>query len=31
MSLPPQLAHDVRREDRIITCSFCQRILYVEG
>jgi len=30
MSLPPQLSHDVRKENAIITCSFCQRILYVE-
>jgi predicted nucleic acid-binding Zn-ribbon protein len=30
MTLPPQLAHDIRKGASIITCSFCQRILYVE-
>jgi predicted nucleic acid-binding Zn-ribbon protein len=30
MTLPPQLSHDVRKGTSIITCSFCQRILYVE-
>jgi predicted nucleic acid-binding Zn-ribbon protein len=28
VTLPPQLIQDVRRNDRIITCSYCHRILY---
>jgi uncharacterized protein len=28
LSLPPQLVQEVRRNDRILTCSHCQRILY---
>jgi predicted nucleic acid-binding Zn-ribbon protein len=31
MTLPPQLFNDVRRGDSVITCSFCNRILYVES
>lgn len=28
MSIPPQLAAEVKRQDRVLTCSYCQRILY---
>jgi len=28
MALPPQVIHDTRKSDRIVTCSFCGRILY---
>lgn len=28
LTLPPQLIQEVRRGDRLITCSHCQRILY---
>jgi predicted nucleic acid-binding Zn-ribbon protein len=28
MSVPPQLAAEVKRQDRLLTCSSCQRILY---
>jgi predicted nucleic acid-binding Zn-ribbon protein len=28
LTLPPQLLQEVRRGDRVITCSHCQRILY---
>lgn len=28
MTLPPQLIQEVRRNDRIMTCSYCHRILY---
>jgi uncharacterized protein len=28
LTLPPQLVQEVRRQDRILTCSHCQRILY---
>jgi predicted nucleic acid-binding Zn-ribbon protein len=28
VTLPPQLIQEVRRGDRVITCSHCQRILY---
>jgi len=31
MNLPPQLFNDVRKGASIITCSFCNRILYVEN
>jgi len=31
MTLPPQLFNDVRKGNSIITCSFCNRILYVEN
>lgn len=31
MNLPPQLFNDVRKADSIITCSYCNRILYVES
>jgi predicted nucleic acid-binding Zn-ribbon protein len=31
MTLPPQLFNDVRKGTSIITCSFCNRILYVEN
>jgi predicted nucleic acid-binding Zn-ribbon protein len=31
MNLPPQLYNDVRKGESVITCSFCNRILYVEG
>jgi uncharacterized protein len=31
LSLPPQLVQEVRRKDRILTCSHCQRILYWSG
>ncbi|RMF89225.1 MAG: hypothetical protein D6736_08785 [Nitrospinota bacterium] len=28
LSLPPQLSHELRKYERLITCSHCQRILY---
>jgi predicted nucleic acid-binding Zn-ribbon protein len=28
VTLPPQLIQEVRRNDRVITCSYCHRILY---
>jgi len=28
LTLPPQLLQEVRRADRVLTCSHCQRILY---
>jgi predicted nucleic acid-binding Zn-ribbon protein len=28
LTLPPQLVQEVRRNDRVLTCSHCQRILY---
>ena len=28
LALPPQLIQEVRRNDRVLTCSHCQRILY---
>ncbi len=28
MTLPPQVIHDTRKADSIVTCSFCGRILY---
>ena len=28
LALPPQLMQEVRRNDRVLTCSHCQRILY---
>ncbi len=28
LSLPPQLSHEIRKYERIITCMHCQRILY---
>jgi predicted nucleic acid-binding Zn-ribbon protein len=31
LSLPPQLVQEVRRKDRILTCSHCQRILFWSG
>jgi predicted nucleic acid-binding Zn-ribbon protein len=31
LSLPPQLVQEVRRQDRILTCSHCQRILFWSG
>jgi uncharacterized protein len=31
LALPPQLMQEVRRHDRILTCSHCQRILYWSG
>jgi len=31
LSLPPQLVQEVRRQDRILTCSHCQRILVWSG
>ncbi|NOY53902.1 MAG: hypothetical protein GXP58_09830 [Deltaproteobacteria bacterium] len=31
MTLPPQLFNNVRKGTSIITCSFCNRILYVEN
>jgi uncharacterized protein len=31
LSLPPQLIQEVRRNDRVLTCSHCQRILYWSG
>ncbi len=31
MTLPPQLFNDVRKGASIITCSFCNRILYAEN
>lgn len=31
LALPPQLIQEVRRNDRILTCSHCQRILYWSG
>jgi uncharacterized protein len=31
LALPPQLMQEVRRNDRVLTCSHCQRILYWSG
>lgn len=31
LTLPPQLVQEVRRQDRILTCSHCQRILFWSG
>lgn len=31
MSLPPQVVNDVRKNEEIIDCSNCHRILYYEG
>jgi predicted nucleic acid-binding Zn-ribbon protein len=31
LNLPPQLVQEVRRNDRVLTCSHCQRILYWSG
>jgi predicted nucleic acid-binding Zn-ribbon protein len=31
LALPPQLMQEVRRNDRVVTCSHCQRILYWSG
>ena len=31
LTLPPQLIQEVRRNDRVLTCSHCQRILYWSG
>jgi predicted nucleic acid-binding Zn-ribbon protein len=31
LTLPPQLIQEVRRKDRMLTCSHCQRILYWSG
>jgi predicted nucleic acid-binding Zn-ribbon protein len=31
LALPPQLVQEVRRNDRVLTCSHCQRILYWSG
>jgi predicted nucleic acid-binding Zn-ribbon protein len=31
LTLPPQLMQEVRRHDRVLTCSHCQRILYWSG
>ena len=31
LALPPQLIQEVRRNDRLLTCSHCQRILYWSG
>jgi predicted nucleic acid-binding Zn-ribbon protein len=31
LALPPQLMQEVRRNDRVLTCSHCQRILYWNG
>lgn len=31
LTLPPQLMQEVRRNDRILTCSHCQRILFWSG
>jgi hypothetical protein len=31
LALPPQLLQEVRRNDRVLTCSHCQRILYWSG
>ncbi len=28
MNIPPQLVAEVRRQDQILTCSYCHRILY---
>ncbi|MBN1556988.1 MAG: hypothetical protein JW951_02445 [Lentisphaerae bacterium] len=28
MKLPPAVAHDARRGDRMVSCSYCQRLLY---
>ncbi len=28
LNVPPQLVQEVRRNDRVLTCSHCQRILY---
>jgi predicted nucleic acid-binding Zn-ribbon protein len=31
LALPPQLIQEVRRNDRVLSCSHCQRILYWSG
>jgi predicted nucleic acid-binding Zn-ribbon protein len=31
LALPPQLMQEVRRNDRVLTCSHCQRILHWSG
>jgi uncharacterized protein len=31
LALPPQLIQEVRRNDRVLTCSHCQRILHWSG
>jgi len=31
IALPPQLIQEVRRNDRVLTCSHCHRILYWNG
>jgi len=31
LTIPPQLVQEVRRQDRILTCSHCQRILVWSG
>ncbi len=31
LTLPPQLLQEVRRNDRVLTCSHCHRILYWSG
>ena len=31
LTIPPQLVQEVRRQDRILTCSHCQRILFWSG
>lgn len=31
LALPPQLIQEVRRNDRVLTCSHCHRILYWSG
>jgi len=28
MHLPPSVGHDIQREDQVVTCSYCARILY---
>lgn len=31
LQIPPQLVAEVRRSQELQTCSYCQRILYIEG
>ncbi|HEV8540488.1 MAG TPA: C4-type zinc ribbon domain-containing protein [Nitrospiraceae bacterium] len=31
LQIPPQLVAEVRRSEGLLTCSYCQRILYVEA
>jgi hypothetical protein len=31
MKLPPQVVHDARKGSRLVSCSFCGRIVYFDG